>query len=80
MRAISGSTQDLCIRRGSETAWLLFFACQLRFTANFSKALCGAVMVVMAVVMMVCGGKGRAGKDEDQEGSSNYLLHGKNLA
>jgi hypothetical protein len=38
------------------------------------------MMVVMMAVMMVRGGKSRAGKHEDQEGSSDDLLHGKNLA
>jgi hypothetical protein len=36
-------------------------------------------MVVMAM-MVVAGGKSRAGEHEDEEGCSDDLLHGKNLA
>jgi hypothetical protein len=41
------------------------------------------VMVMLGVVgnmMMMRGGKGRAGKHHQQQGSSKNLLHGENLA
>jgi hypothetical protein len=44
---------------------------------DFLTNLCGAVMVVMMTVMMLRGGKSRAGEHEDKEGSNDDLLHGK---
>lgn len=39
------------------------------------------VMVMMMMpVVMVRGGEGSTGKDEDEQGSSGDLLHGMNLA
>jgi hypothetical protein len=43
-------------------------------------ALCGVVMVVVMMVVMASGGKGRTGEYENQKDSSDDLLHGLNLA
>jgi hypothetical protein len=37
-------------------------------------------MVMMVVVMMVNGGKSRAGKHHQEQGSGKNLLHGMNVA
>jgi hypothetical protein len=38
----------------------------------------GGMLVMVRMVVMVSGGKGRAGKDQQQQRSEEYLLHGKN--